>query len=343
MNLNLKHKESTPTVIDLILKRKAEHSEPRRRHDRYKLGLAIEGGGMAGVVTAGMVTGLYALGFQNVFDAVYGSSGGASNGAYFLAGQPAYGTTIYYNHINNRVFIDPTRFLLGYPIVNLDFVFETVMKKIVVLDFQAIINSPIPLKILATSVSKERIETFENFRSQDELLKALHASAQMPIGAGMHPFVYRGELYWDAQLIDPTGAISALKDGCTHLLVLRSRPMGLPVPKMNRIILSIAGKNIRSYSTKLFDSYKANLRNRSPFGLEDGLEGLHLFSDSNLYSIMLPKEASDIGMMETNQHILKSGARAGLISVLQTFGAKNHIVVEVLEAVEDLGQSKEIK
>ena len=83
-------------VIQLILDRLRSESQPLQRKDGYKLGLAIEGGAMRGVVSAGMVTALEYLGLLRVFDAVYGSSAGAFNGAFFLAGQAAFGTTIYY-------------------------------------------------------------------------------------------------------------------------------------------------------------------------------------------------------------------------------------------------------
>ena len=53
---------------------------------------------MRGIVSAGMVTALEHLALRDVFDAVYGASAGAMNGAYFVAGQAAYGTTIYYEN-----------------------------------------------------------------------------------------------------------------------------------------------------------------------------------------------------------------------------------------------------
>ena len=61
---------------------------------------------MRGVVSAGMVSALEELGLTHAFDAVYGSSAGAINAAYFLAGQARLGTTIYYEDINNARFID---------------------------------------------------------------------------------------------------------------------------------------------------------------------------------------------------------------------------------------------
>jgi predicted patatin/cPLA2 family phospholipase len=57
--------------------RAASKSQPGRRADPYKVGLAIEGGGMRAVISAAMVAGLERLGLRNAFDAVYGSSAGA--------------------------------------------------------------------------------------------------------------------------------------------------------------------------------------------------------------------------------------------------------------------------
>jgi hypothetical protein len=42
-------------VVEALYKRKAESSEQGRRVDGYKIGLAIEGGGMRGCVGAGMI------------------------------------------------------------------------------------------------------------------------------------------------------------------------------------------------------------------------------------------------------------------------------------------------
>ena len=52
-----------------------------------QVGLAIEGGGMRGCVSAGMVAAVSTLGLMDTFDAVYGSSAGSLVGAYAIAGQ----------------------------------------------------------------------------------------------------------------------------------------------------------------------------------------------------------------------------------------------------------------
>src|SRR5262245_41451751 len=77
--------------------------------DGVTIALAVEGGAMRGVVSAGMVWALEDLGLTGAFDAIYGSSAGSINAAYFLGGQAGLGTRIYYEDINNARFIDLRR------------------------------------------------------------------------------------------------------------------------------------------------------------------------------------------------------------------------------------------
>lgn len=139
---------------------------------------------MRGVVSAGMVTGLEYLGLLSAFDAVYGTSAGAMNGAYFIAGQAAFGTTIYYENINNKKFIDPLRALKGKPIVSLEFLMEHVMIDEKVLDWRTVIDSPIPLKPVASSIRSAQSVVLDRFSSREELFASLKASARIPMFAG---------------------------------------------------------------------------------------------------------------------------------------------------------------
>jgi len=61
------------------------------RPDRIKLNVVIEGGGMRGVISAGMALTLDELGLVPAFDAVYGASAGAIT-ATFRDGSSASGT-----------------------------------------------------------------------------------------------------------------------------------------------------------------------------------------------------------------------------------------------------------
>ena len=71
----------------LISRRHADGSRPGYRSDGHRIALAIEGGSSRGTYSSGMVMALEELGLTRCFDAVYGSSAGALNGAWLLSGR----------------------------------------------------------------------------------------------------------------------------------------------------------------------------------------------------------------------------------------------------------------
>lgn len=131
-------------VPELIFARAEARSRPGERTDGCRLGLALEGGGMREVVSAGMVCALERLGLLEAFDAVYGSSSGAINGAFFVAGQTDYGIPLYWENIANRRFINYLRLASKTPVLSLEYLLEHVMVREKILDWQAVVGSPVP-------------------------------------------------------------------------------------------------------------------------------------------------------------------------------------------------------
>jgi predicted patatin/cPLA2 family phospholipase len=209
-------------VIDVLLARGARGS--RAPHgDGARIALAIEGGAMRGVVSAGMVSALEHLGLTNAFDAVFGSSAGAINGAYFLAGQAALGTGIYSEDINNRHFIDLARPLRRRPIVDLGFLMNDVARRRKPLETARTLASASPLIVMATDVASGTRAPLRTFNDAESLFLALRAGATMPVVAGP-PVMYGGRAYLDASLTEPIPVPLAEAEGFTHIMVLLTRP-----------------------------------------------------------------------------------------------------------------------
>ncbi len=70
-------------VVKILQERYHAGSKPGKRTDNFKIGLAIEGGGMRGSVSAGAAAAVHMLGLHEAFDCVYGSSAGQIH-FYFL-------------------------------------------------------------------------------------------------------------------------------------------------------------------------------------------------------------------------------------------------------------------
>ena len=213
-------------VLDLI----RERHNRGRKDDGFKLGLVVEGGGMRGITSAGMLVELEKKGLQGVFDAVYGSSAGAINLTFFLSRDKT-GADIYTNHIANKDFISLSRLIRRKtskrkPVLDISFLLDHVMETVLPLDWDKVVKSPTPLKVVASHLDGEggsRPVLLENFRDKHDLKECLRASACVPGIAG-GPIKHRGLNLVDAMVHEPIPIWSAVDDGCTHVLTLSTKP-----------------------------------------------------------------------------------------------------------------------
>ncbi|NYI03549.1 patatin-like phospholipase family protein [Allostreptomyces psammosilenae] len=213
-------------VLTALRRRRDEGSVIGNRTDGLKIGLAVEGGGIRGVVSAAMLTALEDLGLTSAFDAVYAASSGAVNAAYFLLGDTWYPLSIYYDDLSTRQFVDFRRAPRG-AILNLDYAFDVVLDQVKPLDYEAVIASPLPLHIAVTLVDELRTEAVSKHPTPADLRDALMASAWLPV-AIKGTAVFRGQRAVDGGVLTPHPFRLALDDGCTHVLSLSTRPIRPP-------------------------------------------------------------------------------------------------------------------
>lgn len=275
---------------------------------------------MRGVISAGMVSALEASGLTGAFDAVYGSSAGAINAAYFLAGQARLGTTIYYEDINNRQFIDLRRALRGRPIVDLGFLLDDVMTRRKALDVDRVIASATPLTVVATDVAGEAAFVMRAFRDGRELRAALRASATMPVVAGP-PVEHLGRRLLDASLSEPIPVSVAETDGCTHALVLLTRTGGMH-PHPSAFDRYFVAPRLRRLSPTLADRYLDRAR---PYtALVQTIDGgTGPLGRARVVGLRVPD--LQISKLERRGAILREGARRGYDAVIRAFETRQRI------------------
>lgn len=325
-------------VLMALHQRRAHGSRPGQRHDPYRIGLVIEGGGMRGSIAAGMCAALGYLGFADAFDVIFGSSAGAICGAYVVARQlPGYGPSVYFEDIANDRFINkralwqPLRSSSRTrPVLDLDFLLDEVMVHIKPLDWNKFAqnNAVQPLRPVASSLTHARSVAFDGFRTYAELRECLRASARVPGIAG--PLVPIGDdIYADGILFEAIPFRSALADGCTHLLALRTRPVGTRVPRIagfyERMIAAPeleAFPHVRDYIVRggHFKQYLEDIRI-----LEDRKSARHVHVRSILkerWCSALPEQASilaiapprgdpEISQLETRPEVIFEATRYG--------------------------------
>jgi predicted patatin/cPLA2 family phospholipase len=229
-------------VLRLLIERARDGSRPGDRSGGARLALAIEGGGMAGAVSAGMCVALESLGLIAGVDVIYGSSAGALNASYVAAGQARSRATLYSRAAEARL-IDPCRALRGRPPFRLSELVNSLLRAHPHDD--NVLRGKPPLRVTATRVEDKGLDVLAEFTSIEEVRQAVWASCAIPILAG-DIVEFRGQRYVDGGLIESLPYGVALREGATHVLVLRARH---------------AGYRIRSYSAATHRAIDRLLRN----------------------------------------------------------------------------------
>lgn len=194
----------------------------RERPAGARVALAVEGGGMRGAVTGGMVLGLDELGLREAFDAAYGASAGTLNAMWLVSGRVREGVPTWTDPALVRELIRRGR----WPVVDVRGLVEDRYERLSPGLFGAVLGSPTELHPIATDVrTGAAVDLHPAIEDERTLRLALRASATLPLLAGA-PVELAGGRYLDAGLSAAIPFRAALADGATHVLVLRSRREG---------------------------------------------------------------------------------------------------------------------
>ena len=289
-------------VLQVILERAAAGSRPGARTDEHVVCLAIEGGGLRGSVTAGMCVVLEAAGLVQCFDRVYGVSAGALSAAAVAAGQAALNATRFQDAATRQV-ISRIRPLVGRAMVDFDFLFAELIAGRKPLALPVPGSAP-EVRLLATSLDELSLRVLTDFAGAVELHQAIRASAAMPLVAGP-PAMFRGERMADGGLIEAIPHESALRDGATHVLVLRSRPPSFRKPPYLQLAERLAMRRHPEVTDVL--RHRPDAYNRQA----DELERLTQAGESPVAQITVPDHARIVGRFDPNPSRVVESLRLG--------------------------------
>lgn len=221
-----------------------------RGRDGARVALAIEGGAMRGTISGGMALALHELGLTGAFNAVYGSSAGAISGAWLLSSRPE-GLLGWTEPAFARTLIRRSGPLHGKPVADVRALVEEVYQTEFPLDFDSVLASQVEYHPLATDAATgQSTDLRPLIGDAAELRLALRASAAMPLLAGP-PVELGGHRFYDAGVSESVPYRTALAQGATHVLVLRSRREPVTVAAPSREARVIASTALRRESMAL--------------------------------------------------------------------------------------------
>ena len=213
---------SPPSVRDVLLDRLVEGSRPGTRTDGHKVVLAVEGGGMRGAVSAGMLLALEQLGLRDSFDEVVGTSAGAIAGAFFVVEQGTKGSSMYYTVLNSQRFVDRRRLVRSGPVLDIDWLIREAFDT-QGFDWSGLVQSNVPLwAVVSPAEADNDTSVFRVGETVERARDVLVATASIPVVAGPSKLI-DGATYVDGGMIEAVPWRTAMQRGATHVLAIRSR------------------------------------------------------------------------------------------------------------------------
>jgi predicted patatin/cPLA2 family phospholipase len=240
-----------PVIEEIVRRKKAARSANTPPTGAPKLGLVVEGGGMRGVVSGGALVAMERLGLCGVFDEVYGESAGAINSCYFLAKQAKFGSAIYLEDLTSLKFVNPLR--VG-TIIDLDYAIDVVVTSVKPLNVAAVLSSPSKLYIALTNALTGEARLVDVKREHIPLLTLLKASGAIAPLYNRHVLI-DGIPFVDGGITNPIPVGSAIANGCTHILVLLTRPPEFLSMGYSRLQRTCLAPLFRSWTPAFVDTF----------------------------------------------------------------------------------------
>ncbi|WP_327433073.1 patatin-like phospholipase family protein [Streptomyces sp. NBC_01236] len=302
-------------VWRVLAERARSGSRPGARTDGHRVALAIEGGGMRGIIAGGMTLALHELGLTDGFDAVYGASAGAASGAWLLSGSPE-SLRFWAAPEYARVLIRRSNPLRGRPMVDLHAFYEVLYRygdrDFAPMDFDAVLAHAVEYHPLATDAATGESTDLRPFLGDAAHLRtALRASAALPLLAG-RPVALGGRRFYDAGVSESIPYRTALAHDATHVLVLRSRRT-IDAARTSRSAPVIARTALRRESAAL---RRAFLERGARLAADDALLADH----PSAASVRPGPDTPSVSRLARDGELLAAALEAGRAAVHETYG-----------------------
>ena len=220
-----------------------------------KVGIILEGGGMRGMYTAGVLD--FFIKKDLFFPYVCAVSAGACHALTYIAGQKGRDKEMTLKFINDKRYLSFRNLIKTGDIFGFDFIFGELSEKLLPFDFEFFENSPQELAVGVTNcVTGENEYFYKSQCSIEELFKAVRASSSLPfVGKEV---VINGKAYMDGGISSSIPIERAIKDGYDYNIVILTRNKGYrkKPSKMTKKISNVKYRNFKGLTKAISDRYK---------------------------------------------------------------------------------------
>lgn len=275
------------------------------RGSENKAGLVLEGGGMRGMYTAGVLDCLSDWGVE--FPLVASSSSSALIGSYYVSRQRGQIYEAYRYLAKNYSLVSFRRMITHKELFKMDLLFKLLPEKLYPFDFQAFIESGSKLLVSTTDIQSGSAVYHDSFPSSEALFTLVRASSSLPVLA--HSVAFEGRQLLDGGVADPIPIKPSIERGYRKNVVILTRNMGY-IKKPSHLGW-LYRKLFRNYPALIellqtrHDAYNQTTRN-----IQEMSKGGNVF-------LIRPEKPLVAGRIERNRQVLEELYRQGYAEMEQ--------------------------
>jgi len=259
-------------------------------------GLVLEGGGMRGAYTAGVMD--YLMRQKVKFPYVIGVSAGGNNGADYVAEQRERNKRVFVDLVEDERYCGFKNLIRDGSYFDMDFLFKKLPHDLAPFDYKTFGESDITFKVVVTNSETGKTEYFskDDFDTRFFAEEILKASISTPVLS--KPVEIDGSYYFDGGATDPIPLEKAMEDGYENnvLILTKHKSFRLEKSRRRNIIIRLLLRDYPKLVEKLKERYK--IYNRC-------IEWINRLEEEGKVFIFRPQEKTDIGSLDHDKEKLK--------------------------------------
>ena len=252
-----------------------------------KTGLVLEGGGMRGVFTCGVLD--YLMDNKVRFPYTVGVSAGACNGLSYMSHQRGRGKYSNIDLLAKYKYIGIRPLIKHRMLIDQTLLFHRFPDRILPYNYKAYAENPNRFEMVTTDCLTGRACYWEEKYDESRIIDIVKASSSLPYACPIIPVDGRPML--DGGIVDSIPMLRAFEQGCEKCVVVLTRNRGYRK--------SVGKVYVPKFIYKEYPRLRVALRNRNKL-YNAQLELVERLEDEGKIVVIRPEQPIVVGRMETN-------------------------------------------
>lgn len=266
----------------------------------YQAGLVLEGGGMRGVYTAGVLDFFIEKGI--LLSSVYGVSAGACHMCSYLSGQKGRARDVSVDYLDNKMYCSARSLILSGDLFNVDIAYKLIPNYLNPFDHETYHKYQGKAYAVVTNIVTGQPE-YLRIRDLKDDIDAIRASASLPLMA--RNVEIDGKLYLDGGIADPVPIAKSILDGNRKNVVILTKEEGYVRKPTDKLSLALIKARYLKYP-KVYE-----LMAQRHVNYNEMLDYLYRQVENGQAYVIRPKHPGKVGRIEKNKENLLALYRQG--------------------------------